>query len=211
MELIKLNFENREATGKEVCGRMRKAGFIPAVFYGPEYKEAVSVKVKAEEIVPLIKAGTWETHKFEVVLPDGNTEMCLIRDVARNYVNDDVLHLDFYQLVKGHKINVKVPVILSGKEECAGFKLGGLIRQILHEIEINVLPIEIPENVVLDVTDLNMGDSLSISDAILPESAESVRDLSEVVVEILVPKASDEEETPEGEEEVVAEAVSPEA
>lgn len=204
MELIKLNFENREATGKEVCGRMRKSGFIPAVFYGPEYKEAVSVKIKSEDIVPLIKAGNWETHKFEVVLPNGNTEMCLIRDVARNYVNDDVLHIDFYQLVKGHKINVKVPVVLTGKEDCAGFKLGGLIRQILHEVEINVLPVEIPENAVLDVTALNIGDSLSISDLVLPESAESSRDLSETVVEILAPKVADEEETSEEEGEAAS-------
>ncbi|MCF4152088.1 50S ribosomal protein L25 [Dethiosulfovibrio sp. F2B] len=200
MDLVRLNLEKRDAVGKEVCGRLRRSGYIPAVFYGPDYKEAMSVQVKAEDFLPNIRGTHWNTLKFDAVLPDGSSEMCIIRDMSRNYVSDDVLHVDFYQLVKGHKVSVKVPIEIVGKEACAGVKAGGVLEHRVLDIEINVLPRDIPENVVLNVESMNVGDSVTLADLDLPESAEMDKDPSEIVVEVVHGKGASSEEVSEEEE-----------
>lgn len=184
MNFVKLNLEQRDQSGKEASGRLRRSGYIPAVFYGPEYREALSVKINAGEFLPLIRGGYWNTMKFDVTLPNGKTEMCLIKDMDRNYVNDEILHVDFCQLVKGHKVTVRIPLEIAGKDICSGVKAGGVLAQYAHEVEIEVLPREIPDNIVIDVASLGLGKMITMADLNLPDSATIVKDPSEVVVAV---------------------------
>nr|WP_321503379.1 50S ribosomal protein L25 [uncultured Dethiosulfovibrio sp.] len=191
MDFVKLNLEKREACGKEACGRLRRSGLIPAVLYGPDYKEALSLQIKTEDFMPILRGNYWNTLKFDVTLPCGTTEMCIIKDLSRNFVNDEVLHVDFYQMVKGHKITVRIPIEIVGKDVCAGVKAGGKFAQYANEVEISVLPREIPDSVVLDVSNLAAGTVVSFSDLDLPESAEISKGFSGSVAEVTGVKAGE--------------------
>ncbi|PIE54117.1 MAG: 50S ribosomal protein L25 [Dethiosulfovibrio peptidovorans] len=185
MDLVNLTFEKREETGKGACGRLRRSGYIPAVFYGPDYQEAIVGKIKADDFLPHLRGGHWNTLRFDAHIDGGKNEMCIIRELSRNYTTDEVLHVDLYQLVKGHKVSVRIPIELEGKDVCAGVKAGGQITQGVIDVEISVLPKDIPEVVVLDVSEMEIGESVTLQDLLLPESAEILRDdLSEVVVEV---------------------------
>lgn len=208
-EFVKIALEERSEKGKEAVKKLRPTGYVPAVFYGPEYKDSITAKVKVSEVAPLIRSGHWETIRILATLPDGKEEMCLMREVQKNIITKDVMHIDFIQLVKGRKVAVNVPVLLEGKEACAALKQGAVLEQTLYEIEMDVLPIEIPDSVVLNVSGLKVGDSFLVKDLSLPESAEIVIDPEEMVVSVALPQIEteteeEEEETAAGEVEVVA-------
>lgn len=206
-DMVKIVLEERNEKGKQAVKKLRPTGYVPAVFYGPEYRDAVTVKVKASDIAAVIRSGHWETVRFNASLPNGREEMCLMRNIQRSLLNNEIIHIDFIQLLKGHKIAVNIPVVLEGREDCVGLKHGGIIEQLLYEVEIEVLPTEIPNSVSIDVSGLNVGEGFSVKDLALPKSADILVDLEELVVTVAQPKAEVEEEEEEveaGEVEVVA-------
>lgn len=196
----RITLEAREITGKEVARKLRKEGFVPAVFYGPNRDEAMPVKVRLEAVIPVTKTAEWETTRLELTLPDGSTEDALIKELTRNPLNGDLLHIDFYQLVKGHKVTVNVPVELENRDACAGVKAGGILEFLEREVEISVLPREIPEKIHIDVAELGLDQSVTVADIQLPESAEVLTDASSVIVMVAharteaEPVAAEEEE-----------------
>lgn len=196
---IDIRLEYRENLGKNRSKRLRKEGYLPAVFYGPDYKEAVPVKVSVDEILPHIHSSHWKTLMFNVTFPDGKKEMAMIRDYQRDPISRQVLHIDFYQLVKGHRVLVAVPIVLINRESCLGVKKGGVLIQSLHELEMEVLPTEMPDEIYVDIAGLDIGDSLRVSDINLPESALVSVDLEDTVVQIV---EAVEEEVEEAAEEV---------
>lgn len=200
VENIDIRLEYRENLGKNRSKRLRKEGYLPAVFYGPDYKEAVPVKVSVDEILPHIHSSHWKTLMFNVIFPDGKKEMAMIRDYQRDPISRQVLHIDFYQLVKGHRVLVAVPIVLINRESCLGVKKGGVLIQSLHELEMEVLPTEMPDEIHVDIAGLDIGDSLRISDINLPESALVSVDLEDTVVQIV--EAVEEEVEAEAAEEV---------
>lgn len=185
VENIDIRLEYRENLGKNRSKRLRNEGYLPAVFYGPDYKEAVPVKVSVDEILPHIQSSHWKTLMFNVIFPDGKKEMAMIRDYQRDPISRQVLHIDFYQLVKGHRVLVAVPIVLINRESCLGVKKGGVLIQSLHELEMEVLPTEMPDEIHVDIAGLDIGDSLRISDINLPESALVSVDLEDTVVQIV--------------------------
>jgi large subunit ribosomal protein L25 len=194
---IDIRLEYRENLGKNRSKRLRKEGYLPAVFYGPDYKEAVPVKVSVDEILPHIHSSHWKTLMFNVIFPDGKKEMAMIRDYQRDPISRQVLHIDFYQLVKGHRVLVAVPIVLINRESCLGVKKGGVLIQSLHELEMEVLPTEMPDEIHVDIAGLDIGDSLRISDINLPESALVSVDLEDTVVQIVEAVEEVEEEAAE--------------
>lgn len=207
-EAVKIKFEKREETGKGVCRKMRVKGSVPAVFYGPEYRESLVGSVGTKEISRVVNAPNWETAMIDLELPGGKTEMALLRSVQRHVITQNILHVDLYQLVKGHKVKVAVPVRIINKEICAGVKMGGLLEQPLREVEINVLPREIPSEIVLDMAKMAIGDEVFVRDLGLPESAELLTAEDCLVVMVTRPRAMAAQSAEEaGEESVEVEVV----
>ena len=202
VENIDIRLEYRENLGKNKSKQLRNEGYLPAVFYGPDYKEAVPVKVSVDEILPHIQSSHWKTLMFNVIFPDGKKEMAMIRDYQRDPISRQVLHIDFYQLVKGHRVLVAVPIVLINRESCLGVKKGGVLIQSLHELEMEVLPTEMPDEIHVDIAGLDIGDSLRISDINLPESALVSVDLDDTVVQIVEAVEEEVEAAEEVEREV---------
>ena len=207
-EMVKIVLEPREEKGKQESRKIRNSGYIPCVVYGPEYIESLPGKVGASRINKILAASRWETLTLQVTFPSGKEEMCLMREVQKDILNGKILHIDFVQLVKGHRINVNIPVELIGRDECPGVKLGGVIDHVLREISMEVLPGQIPESIVVDVSTLGLGEQIQVQDLPVPAEAEVLAEPDEVVVAVMIPRGVEEEEeeseTEEKEVEVVA-------
>lgn len=190
-DILQLTLEPREKNGKQEAAKLRNEGYVPAVFYGSGYPKSIPVKVKTREILPAINSGHWETFRLDVTLPDGKVEMALMRDVQKNFLNGNLLHVDFYQLVSGQKVQVEVPIEIINREACAGVKAGGMLEQLVHEVSINVLPREIPDILTVDVRNLALGEEIRLGDLPLPESAELLDDANVTVVVAAEPRSAE--------------------
>ena len=200
-DIISIVLEERKGSGKNLCKKLRPEGYTPCVFYGPDYKESIPAKVKTSDVAKIIKAGGWETVTLGATLPDGNSEMCLMREVQKDFLDDSILHIDFMQLVKGRKITVNVPVHIVGRETCHGVKQGGVIDHILREIPMEVLPGRIPDSITLDITEMGLGSQLFVRDMDIPADATVLVPEDEIAVAVIVPRGLIEAETEEEEEE----------
>jgi large subunit ribosomal protein L25 len=191
--------EPREKSGKGAVGRLRKEGFTPCVFYGPELPEPVSGKIDTTQVTRLLESGHWETMRLTLKLPSGGEEMCIIREVQRNPLTGGIMHIDFMRLLKGRKVTVYVPVRIRGKETCPGIKDGGVLEN-LHEIEIDTLPLNIPEFIDIDISKLALGEMIHVKD-LAAEGFVFLADPEEVVAIVATPRVV-EEGTPDEEKEV---------
>ncbi len=202
-EILQVTLEARVKSGKQEATKLRKGGYVPAVFYGSGYPESLPVKVKSKDILPAVNSGHWETFRLEVTLPDGKTEMALMRDIQRNFLTGHLLHIDFYQLVSDQKVQVKVPIEILNRDACAGVKAGGILEQLFHEVSIDVLPREIPDVLSVDVRNLALGQEIRLKDLILPESAELLDDGDSTVVIAAEPREAEAAAPEEGEQKEV--------
>lgn len=203
-ELVAIVMEPRVKTGKGAINQLRAEGFTPCVFYGPELPEPVSGKVSSTVVNRLLASNHWETMRLSLKLPSGKEEMCIIREVQRNPLTGQVVHLDFMRLIKGRKITVNVPVRIHGKDVCQGIKDGGVLET-LHEIEVETLPMSIPEFIDVDISALVLGDMIHVKDLVLPKELLVLADPEEVVAIVATPRVVEESPADEEKEvEVVA-------
>jgi large subunit ribosomal protein L25 len=202
---VKIKFTSRTGVGKSLCRKLRAKGVVPAVFYGPEYSESVVGSVDIKELSHVANAPNWETNMIDLEMPDGRVEMALLRSVQRHAVSLNILHVDLYQLMKDHKVKVAVPIRVINKEISAGVKMGGVLEQPVREVEILVLPREIPAEIVLDTTKLALGSEIFVRDLEMPGSAELVTPEDSIVVIISHPRT--QIDIPEGEETAEVEVV----
>ena len=195
---VKIKFANRTEVGKGKCRKLRVKGRVPAVFYGPEYRDSVVGSVDIKELSPVANTLNWETSMIDLEMPDGRVEMALLRSVQRHAITRNILHVDLYQLVKDQKVKVAIPIRIINKEITVGVKMGGVLEQPLREVDIFVLPRDIPSEIVLDTAQMTLGDEIFVRDLEMPESAELVTPVDLPVVIISRPKSiaeTTEEET----------------
>ncbi|MBQ4469588.1 MAG: 50S ribosomal protein L25 [Synergistaceae bacterium] len=206
-DIVTIVMESRTKSGKRENGRIRRAGYVPCVIYGPEISPNIIGKVNMREIERIL-AGRWESTRLNVKLPDGREELCIIREAHRHPLNDMPLHIDFLHLVRGRKINVNIPVEVTGRENSQGIKDGGVLEAI-HELEVETLPMSIPDVISVDVSGLNVGDAIHVKDLALPENVTALADPDEVVAIVVTSRgvedaAPEEEATAAADVEVVA-------
>lgn len=205
-ELVTLVMEPRAKSGKGETGRLRRRGYTPCIFYGPELAENVVGQIDTTQITRLLSSGHWETIRINMKLPSGTEEMCIIREIQRHPLTGNLIHVDFMRLLKGRKVTVNVPVRVLGKETCPGIKEGGVLET-LHEIEIETLPMDIPEYIQVDISALGLGDMIHVRSLNLGDSVTVLADPEEVVAIIAVPRVV-EESTDVGTEEKEVEVMA---
>ncbi len=198
-----LQVEIREGKGKGVARKLRAAGRIPAVCYGKK-DAAVPLSVDPKVLRHLLEhsdAGMNTIISLDVAGGgDLQGRMVLLRDLQKDPVRGRFLHADFYTVDLEQKVEVSVPLQLTGK--AAGVELGGILDQQLREIDLECLPLAIPRLVEVDVSPLMLGDSLHIRDISLPEGVTLRSDPDLSIVSVVAPSKAEEEapEAVEGEE-----------
>ncbi len=186
MQNLSLNVQTRNEKGKNACNRIRSAGFIPAVMYS--HGTAQQLQVPSKEFSKMFKGHISESVLINLVFTDkgaDNTHQVFIKDYQRDPVTDQIWHLDFYKVTLGEKIHTKVPVEVTGTPK--GVRMGGILEIIERELEIECLPREMPEKINVDVTNLNMGESIHIKDLTIGSSIKFLSDPDRVIVTVLTP------------------------
>jgi len=188
----------REGRGKGAARTSRREGRIPGVLYG-HGEESVPLSVDANELHRLVHAISIENTIVDLDMGAGEPYKVLIRELQRHPFRDEFIHIDFFHVVMDEKIQVEIPIILTGTPTGVKNK-GGVMDHQLRELEVFCLPGSIPEKVELDVSNLDIGDSIHVSDIQLPD-VEILTDLDRSVVAVLAPTVI------EAEEEAAAEAI----
>ncbi len=196
-----LEAEIRERAGKGAARATRRAGRIPAVIYGNK-TEPVMISVEPIEFNKELNTPGFFGRVFEITV--GKEKMRVLpRDVQFHPVNDRPLHVDFLRFSADTRVNVEVTVDFQNEEASPGLKRGGVLNIVRRELELVCAPDTIPETVVVDLTGLEIGDSIHFSQVSLPEGVESViTDRDFTIATIAAPSAvkSEAAEGAEGEE-----------
>ena len=193
---IILNAETRERTGSNKARVIRKVdGMIPAIVYGDE-KESLNLKLYLNE---LTKASQNDLFYTQVLLIKNGEleEKVVLKELQRDPAKGKFLHADFQRVSKKTKLKVVIPMNFINEEECIGVKNeGGLITKAIREVEIMCLAGNIPESIDVDVTNLELGSSVRLTEVVLPEGSEIpglTDETDQMVVSVNAPKAIEEE------------------
>ncbi len=206
MELYDLKVNKRETKGKGAARELRRQGFIPAIFYGPDTEPlAISVDVSDLELV-YKKSGSGQLL-VNLDIPDlDKPKSAMVKELQTHPVSNNFLHADFYEVAMDRKIKVMVPVTTTGKS--VGVELGGILQVVRRELEILCLPLSIPEAIEVDVTELDVGDSVHVEEIPLSDEIEIIHDVNFTVITVVAPKVEEvpvTDEALEGEEGVEGE------
>ena len=207
MATASLNANPRTEKGKGVARKLRAAGQVPGVIYG-HGREPQPLTINAREFDRLAERVRITSTVIELAL-DGRTARTLVRELQRDPIRRTVLHVDFQELVAGEKVNVSVPLRFIGTAE--GVKTGGgILEEVMHQIEVRVDPSNIPDHIDVDVTALTIGHGLHIRDLTLPPGVEVLDEPDNTVATVTPPKAEEVVAAPVVEGAVVAPEVAAE-
>jgi len=204
-----LTAKRRRETGKGAARRMRAMGQVPAVIYGKD-QEAIALTVDVKEALHLFHSISVENTIVNVQIDDDAEELeTLVREIQMHPFRPDIVHVDFYCIQRGVAMEIDVPINYVGTPE--GVKFGGVLEVILHELRVKCTPAKFPESFEVDVSALDVGDSIHASSIEVEEEVELLTDPVRTLCLVAVPKeevVEEEEdlELAEGEGEEGAEA-----
>jgi large subunit ribosomal protein L25 len=210
LELIELTTTIRETRGNGAARRLRREGKLPAVLYGPD-TDAMALTVEAKDLESAIK----ESRGSQVILNlavngEEKRRMVMLKELQTDPVSREMIHADFFEISMDRKIRIMVPVIAIGKSK--GIEMGGMLQIIRRDLEVMCYPHEIPKSIEIDITELDLGESVHIEDIPVQGDVEFPHDVNFTVLTIVsgrMKAASEEEEADaevEGEEEEAEEA-----
>lgn len=200
----KLLAKLRTQLGKEASRKLRKKGLVPAICYGPR-TDPVPLTVDPKELMKTIQIG--ENVLIDLMIQDGKKaaqKVVVVRDLQIDPIKDQYIHADLFEVVMDEEISVEVPIVLVGKPE--GVKMGGVLEQITREITVECLPADIPQSIDVNVSHLNIGDTIHIGDIglekgkILVDATTTLATVVPPTVEKVVVEEEVEEELAEAEE-----------
>ena len=191
MKKPKLKVELRDNTGKEINKKLRKEGIVPGVLYSPHDKENLILKVKNDELSKLLSAKSHGLIDLEI--NDGKekvSRLVIIKDLQYNSLKRQIVHIDFYGVTLKEKLTLEVDIELVG--EPIGLKEGGILQVELRKVEIECLPSQMPDSLKADLSNLKVGDHVSVGDMEIPEGVEVLTELDRVVAAVVQPAKIEE-------------------
>jgi large subunit ribosomal protein L25 len=188
MEMVEITVERRTGQGKSQARKLRRAGSIPAIFYGPK-RTTLAVAIGAKEFDEKL-AHLEGSHLIRLVNDGGkdaelHDKAVLLREVQRHPTTDAILHVDLFEVSLTERLTVSVPLRFVGK--AAGVVDGGILQPILREIEVECLPTEIPDFIEVDVSPLGIHEAVHLADVQLPAGITLISEPTQTVVTVLPP------------------------
>ncbi|MBK8574707.1 MAG: 50S ribosomal protein L25 [Elusimicrobia bacterium] len=213
MQTIELRAEKRDLASKGTLSQLRLNGQIPAVVYGGK-KAPENLALNLKNLIHLLK-GHGVNVLMNLKLGDG-AEVVLLKDVQRDVLSHDVIHVDFQRMSMTEKLEINVPLNVTG--EAPGVKMGGgIMEHILRNLKVRCLPTDIPDNIPVDVSHLQLNQGIKVKDLVAPAGVDILNDREGLVVNIVAPAAEEVAATPAAgavaagtEPEVIAKGKKPE-
>jgi large subunit ribosomal protein L25 len=192
----------RSDSGKGVARTLRRSGRIPGIIYGRK-RQPLALSISANDFERLLERYAAENTVIELSI-DGSTSRTLIREIQRHSVRRNVLHVDFQELVAGEKVMVRIPLVLQGTPE--GVKnSGGILSQIMQELEVRVDPLNMPSHIAVDVSQITIGHSIHVNEILVPEGVEVLDGPEDTIAIVSAPREEEAAPAPGAEPEATAE------
>ncbi|MFH1075877.1 MAG: 50S ribosomal protein L25 [Pseudomonadota bacterium] len=198
MEAFELKVKNRTSCGKGAARELRRQGNVPAILYGHN-TEPTMLAVAVRDLDKILEKSS--EHVILKLLMDGDVnsgKLVMLKELQSDPVSQRHLHADFYQVSMNKPLKVKVAVVMTGKAK--GTELGGLVNLSYNELEILCLPLDIPNTIEIDVSGLDIGDSLQVKDIVVSEKIKVLTDSEFTLVNVLSPVVATEEKSQAQEE-----------
>ncbi|MDP3297887.1 MAG: 50S ribosomal protein L25 [Thermodesulfovibrionia bacterium] len=184
MQKVVLKAEKRAEIGKGGARSLRRHGMMPAVLYAAG--TSTPIKVLSKEVTKLMASGGGEHALIAIELSeDKKDHWALIKDYQLDPIRNELLHVDFIEISLEKKIKITTPIIIT--KEPMGIKKGGILQQLMRDIEIECLPTQIPEGIEVDVSPLDIGHSLHVSDLTVKEGIKIISDPKKVILTVTAP------------------------
>ena len=207
MNNIELQASTRTTTGNGPARVLRREGRVPAILYGPA-SEPRMLSVVTRDMENSFKESSVSRSIFNLVIDGGkDTKAAMIKELQTHPVHHGLIHIDFYAVDMARKVRVNVPVVTTGKS--TGVEMGGMLQIIRRELEVLCLPNAIPQKITIDITQLDVGQSVHVEDIQMDGDVELPHEVNFTILTILSQKKAEAEEAEEGEE--VEEAAEEEA
>ena len=202
-ERVKLVVQNRSILGSAEARRLRRQGLIPGVLYGRE--DPVAISVPERDLRSALTGAGGANAVLDVVVDEGKAHASVLKEYQLDRVRGTITHVDLQEVRLDQPIHATVPLHLTG--EAAGAKEGGVLTQVLTEINVEALPLEVPAAVDFDVSEIRLGESAQLAQVALPDGVTLLDDADAVFVSVTQPTREEEpeEEAPEGAEEAAGE------
>lgn len=201
-----LTIAPRTPEGSRATRRLRREGLVPGVLYGGE-GDSVPFAVDARELRNALHA----TGAVIELTMDGKSTPAVLKDAQRHPVRGETTHVDFVRVNLNVAIQAVVPLEVLGAEDAPGAKEGGIVDQPVREVNVEALPTSIPESIQIEVSELSIGDTLTLAAALVPDDVTLLDDADTVCVTVLAPRLrTEDEEGIEEETEVVGEVAAAE-
>ncbi len=201
MSKMVLKAEMRTASSRGELNRLRRTGRVPGVVYGKNAAGPVPISVDEKDLQSLLRTNPHGIVKLDI--PGSGQVNALITELQRETMSRNIVHIDFHQINMNEKIKAPVRLEVSGKS--AGEREGGMLQLILHELEVECMPTDLPDSIILPVENMQVGDSLTVGDLKLPPGVETAQDPDTVIAAVLAPQKEISEEQTEAAEEAAEE------
>ena len=200
-----LKVQDRTERGSRATRRLRKQGLVPGVVYGGSDGTCTTFSVDARELRRVLLAGS---AVFDVAV-DGKSRPVIVKDQHHHPVRENVMHIDLLEVRLDEKIQTTVALEITGIEEAPGVKEGGVLEHVTRELNVLALPTDIPENITVDVSHLEIAGTMHLSEVSAPAGVELLDDLEETIVATITAPTEIEEPEIEEEAELVGEDGEP--
>jgi large subunit ribosomal protein L25 len=202
-ERVKLMVQNRAILGSAEARRLRRSGLVPGVLYGRDAPVSISIPERDLRAALTTRGGL--NAVLDVVVDGGSAHSSVLKEFQTDVVRGYITHVDLQEVRLDQPIHATVPLALHG--ESAGVKEGGVLSQVTTELNVEALPMEVPEHLEMDVSEMHIGDALRLSALVPPEGVKLLDDPETVLATVTLPTR---EEEPELEAEEAAEGEAPE-
>lgn len=182
---LKLKAARRDGAGKGVARKLRAAGQVPAVLYG-HGMDPLSIAIDSKELFHALH-GSAGTNVLVDLVVEGKEHLALPREIQRDHVRGQYLHVDFLAVRRDEKVEVDVPIRVVG--ESAGVKAGGVLEHHLWDLHVACFPGDVPDGIDADISALQVGDSLKVGDLVLPKGVGILTPADESVLGVVTPQA----------------------
>ena len=179
----KLTAERRSDAGKGVARKLRAAGKVPAVLYG-QGLDTTPLTVDSRELTHLLHGSAGSNVLVDLIV-DGEEHLAIPREIQRDHIHSKWVHVDFLAVSRTQTITVSVPVHETG--DAAGVKEGGVVEHHLREVQIECLPQDVPDEIVVDITDVELGDMIHVSDLVLPAGVTILTNPEDAILSVITP------------------------
>ncbi|MGB5862844.1 MAG: 50S ribosomal protein L25/general stress protein Ctc [Sulfitobacter sp.] len=187
-EIPDLEAQVRTGTGKGAARQARRDGLVPGIVFGGDV-DPLPISINFNKLLTMLRKGRFKATLFNMKVEGHDDVRVICRDVQRHVVKDLPTHVDFMRLKRTTKINLFINVEVVGDEECPGLKKGGTLNVLRPEIELVVTAADIPESITVDISALEIGDNITISDVKLPAGSKPVIDRDFVIAQVSAPSA----------------------